>query len=301
MITDVAGIRVGHWSDTSARTGCTVVRFPEGTVASGEIRGGAPATREFALLDPLRMVQRLDALVLTGGSAFGLAAADGVADELADRGIGFATVGGVVPIVVAVALYDLAVGDGSVRPGPAQGRAALAAALGPEGSGPHAVGRVGAGAGATVDKWRGPEHRRDGGLVAATVRGEGGLVVSALVAVNAYGTPGLASTDLVAHADQGPVRPGDSFTNTTIGLVATNAAIDKATCHLVAQSAHDGLARAVQPTHTAADGDAFVVAATGAVDAPVGAVRNAAVAAVEWAIASLDAGGEHSGAAHPRR
>lgn len=116
MITDIAGITVGHWTDATALTGCTVVLFPEGTVASGEVRGGAPATREFALLDPTKMVQRLDAAVLTGGSAFGLATADGVMSLLAERGQGFETIGGVVPIVVAMGLFDLAVGDGSVRP-----------------------------------------------------------------------------------------------------------------------------------------------------------------------------------------
>ena len=118
MITDVAGIRVGHWTDAAARTGCTAVLLPEGTVASGEVRGGAPATREFALLDPLRMVSRVDAVVLAGGSAFGLSAADGVMAHLEEAGVGFETAGGRVPIVVALALYDLTTGDGSVRPGP---------------------------------------------------------------------------------------------------------------------------------------------------------------------------------------
>ncbi len=279
MITDVPGIRVGHWTDAAAETGCTVVRFPEGTVASGEIRGGAPASREFALLEPSRMVQRIDAVVLTGGSAFGLASADGVMDALADEGVGFPTIGGVVPIVVALAVYDLAVGDGSVRPGPTEGRAALAAAT----AAPVVVGRVGAGAGATVAKWRGPEHRRDGGIVGTTVRGDDGLVVSALVVVNAFGEPGADPVDVVRGTVTG------AFENTTIGVVATNATLDKVGCHLVAQSAHDGLARAVSPAHTAADGDGFVAAATGEVEAEVGVVRNLAVAAVAQAIGSLDA------------
>ena len=172
MITDVEGVEVGQWTDAAARTGCTVVCFPEGTVASGEVRGGAPATREFALLDPSRMIQRIDAVVLTGGSAFGLASAHGVMEVLAERGRGFETAGGVVPIVVAMGIFDLAVGDGTVRPGADQGRLATESAS----SGPHEVGLVGAGTGATVAKWRGVDHRRPGGLVTRTVRGDDGLV-----------------------------------------------------------------------------------------------------------------------------
>src|SRR3954469_17968341 len=118
-VTAVDGVRVGHWTDAEARTGCTVVLFPEGTVASGEVRGGAPATRELALLAPERLVERIDALVLSGGSAFGLAAGDGVMAHLDEAGVGFPTGAGPVPIVVGLALFDLLVGDGSVRPGPA--------------------------------------------------------------------------------------------------------------------------------------------------------------------------------------
>ena len=151
MITDVAGVRVGHWTDIEARTGCTVVLFPEGTLASGEVRGGAPATREFDLLDPHRLVHRLDAVVLSGGSAFGLAAADGVMRWLEERGVGFPTSAGPVPIVVGASLFDLAVGDPSVRPGPAEGYAACDAARADSVD----VGPVGAGTGATINKWRG--------------------------------------------------------------------------------------------------------------------------------------------------
>ena len=128
MITEVPGVEVGHWTDPEARTGCTVALFPEGTVASGEVRGGAPASRDFALLDPSRMVERLDAVVLSGGSAFGLASGDGVMRFLEDRGTGFETTAGPVPIVVGLSLFDLAEGDGSVRPGAAEGRAAAEAA-----------------------------------------------------------------------------------------------------------------------------------------------------------------------------
>ena len=282
MITDVDGVLVGHWTDAEARTGCTVVLLPDGTVASGEVRGGAPATREFALLDPGRMVERLDAVLLTGGSAFGLASAHGAVEWLAERGRGFETVGGVVPIVVAMGLFDLAVGDGSVRPGADDGRLAAERAR----RGPHDVGLVGAGTGATVAKWRGPEHRRPGGLVTRSLRGDGGLVVSALVAVNAFGEPGASPDDVVDGST------GEAFQSTTIGVVATNARLDKLGCHLAAQSAHDGLARAVAPSHTSADGDAFVVAATGGLDADVevAAVRNLVTAAVAGAIDSLPGG-----------
>lgn len=283
MISDIDGIEVGHWTDARALTGCTVVTFPEGTVASGEVRGGAPATREFALLDPAAMIQRIDAVVLSGGSAFGLASADGVMAGLEDAGVGFQTAGGVVPIVVALALYDLAVGDPSVRPGSEQGRAALDAAS----SGEVALGRVGAGTGATTAKWRGPEHQHSGGLVGAIHR-EGDLVVATLIAVNAFGEIGADPAAVTAGTTEGAfLRPGTDRANTTIGIVATNARLTKLDCHLVSRSAHDGLARAVVPSHTRADGDAFVAAATGTVDAPADRVRLLASLVVEQAISTL--------------
>ena len=272
MDVGIEGIGVGHWTDAVARTGCTVVRLPSGTVASGEVRGGAPATREMALLDPLCTVDRVDAVVLSGGSAFGLAAADGVVEALEAEGVGFPTGAGPVPIVVALSVFDLLVGDGSVRPGPAQGKSALSLAV--TGSAhPTELGAVGAGTGATTGKWRGRSAARAGGLGGAVHR-EGPVVVAALVVVNAFGDiepvdaparPG-GSEPSPHRAFTEPVEPKDAFTNTTVGVVLTNARIDKAGCHLMARSAHDGLARAVHPTHTRVDGDAFVVAATGAVD-----------------------------------
>ncbi len=291
MITDVAGLRVGHWTDADAATGCTVVLFPDGTIASGEVRGGAPATREVALLDPTRTVTRIDALMLTGGSAFGLAAADGAVRFCEERGMGFPTPAGPVPIVVGLGLFDLMVGDPSVRPGPAQGYAACEAAV----DAPVAAGLVGAGTGATVAGHRpvadeaGPVARRPGGLVTASAR-VGDLVVAALVAVNAAGVP--AADDALAVDIAAALAPGDGagpagFGNTTIGLVATNAALDKVGCHLVAQGAHDGLARAVFPAHTRSDGDAFVAATVGGVPADVDAVRSLAVHVVARAIGSL--------------
>lgn len=289
-VTDVAGVAVGHWTDADARTGCTVVLLPEGTVASGEVRGGAPATRELELLDPQRLVARLDAVVLSGGSAFGLAAADGVMGWLEAEGRGLPTRAGPVPIVVGLSLFDLLVGDSRVRPGPAEGRAACEQAS----SGPVALGSVGAGTGATVGKVWGTDRTRDAGLGGATVRHDD-LVVSALVAVNAYGdvddeqgagddlAEGLDPSAVAAsiRRELGGTIPGE---NTTIGVVVTNARLDKVGCLVVAQGAHDGLARSLVPTHTRVDGDAFVAAATGAVDAPVDVVRHLALVAVERAV-----------------
>lgn len=284
-ITDITGLRVGHWTDAVARTGCTVVLFPDGTVASGDVRGGAPATRDLELLDPTRTVSRIDAVVLTGGSAFGLAAADGAMRYCEERGLGFATPAGPVPIVVALALFDLAVGDSTARPGAEQGYAACVAAAG----GPVELGTVGAGAGATVAKL-GSGERRPGGLVSAGAEA-GGLRVATLVAVNAAGTPGAddrTALDLARARDAAAPRvTGTGFGNTTIGVVATNARLDKVGCNVVAQGGHDGLARAVFPAHTRADGDAFVAAATGEVAADVDIVRALAVHVVAEAVRSL--------------
>ncbi len=319
MLSDVPGVRVGHWTNGEARTGCTVVLLPRKAVASGEIRGGAPATREFGLLEPWRMIPSIDAVVLSGGSAFGLAAADGVMRWLEEQGRGFVTATATVPIVVGMSLYDLGVGDASVRPGPAEGRAAAEAAgpdpepaAGPEpgpdtgpvpapGPGPDAVdsatnlGLIGAGTGATVGKWGGPDTTRPGGLVTATIRA-GDVIVSALVAANAYGwvDDGTAVTDpgppvRPAPADTANGHDGSApaTTNTTIGVVVTNAIVDKVGCHLLAQSAHDGLARALVPAHTAADGDALVAVATGQVEADLMHLRLLAQHAVTRAIRTL--------------
>ena len=275
----IPGVRVGHWTDDEARTGCTVVLLPEGNVTSGEVRGGAPGTREFALLEPTKLVRQVDAVVLTGGSAFGLASCDGVMAWLEERGRGFPTSAGPVPIVVGMVLFDLAVGDGSVRPTVASGRAACEAA-----TDDVVDGRVGAGAGLTFAKWRGREHAQDGGLGYA-VEHHSDLVVGALVAVNAVGD----ALDPTVEPAQRPSPPApapavSAFTNTTVGAVVTNATLDKAGCLLVAQSAHDGLARALEPAHTMADGDAFVASALGQVEAPVEHVRLLAARAVEAAI-----------------
>lgn len=285
MLNSVEGVSVGHWSDLDAATGCTVVLLPAGNVTSGEVRGGAPATREFELLHPDRLLGQVDAVVLTGGSAFGLAAADGVMSWCEAEGRGFVTAAGPVPIVVAMALFDLAEGDPAVRPGPEQGMAAAQSA----GSGTLPLGAVGAGAGATVDKWRGREHGRAGGLGGATATIDG-VTVAALVAVNAAGGPndGTAQAEII----DGSFEPPDfddaaRFTNTTIGVLATDATLTKGQCHLVAQSAHDGLARALFPAHTQGDGDAVVATATCQVDTQPWLVRVMAAAVFEAAIRSV--------------
>lgn len=283
-LTDIPGVAVGNWTNVNALTGCTVVLPPPGTVGSCEVRGGAPASRELALLDPNRLVDNVDAIILTGGSAFGLATADGVMAWLEERGRGWPTPAGPVPIVPVLALFDLAVGDPSVRPGSDEGRAACDSAQ----LDSHDVGPVGAGTGCTIDKWRGMEHVRPGGLVAATERLED-VVVSVLVAVNAWGGVG---NDTVGIAQVLGTRT-ESFTlerpmaNTTIGVVMTNARLDKVSCALLSQAAHDGLARAVFPSHSHSDGDAFIAGATGESEADVDELRALTTAAVERAIRGL--------------
>ncbi|CAN5546360.1 P1 family peptidase [soil metagenome] len=285
--TGIAGVQVGHWTDPVARTGCTVVLFPEGTVASGEVRGGAPATREFALLAPEMLVDRVDAVLLTGGSAFGLAAADGVMAWCEERGRGFPTGAGPVPIVVGLGLFDLLVGDPRIRPGPAEGRAACEAAT----DGTVDLCAVGAGTGATLGAVQGRGMALPGGLGAATAEA-GGVVVTALVAANAFG---LVDDGLGAAAGASALagRRGRAFgtngpvgANTTIGVITTNATLRKLECLLVAQGGHDGLARALVPAHTRFDGDALVAASVGEVEADVDLVRALAVAAVERAVRS---------------
>ncbi|MYH71479.1 MAG: P1 family peptidase [Acidimicrobiia bacterium] len=268
-----------------------MVVFPEGTTASGEIRGGAPATRDFALLAPERTVSQVDAVVLSGGSAFGLAAADGVMRWCGEQGRGFETRGGRVPIVVGMSLYDLTEGDGSVRPGPDEGYAAALSAS----DAPVALGRVGAGTGATMNKWRGAENRVPGGLGGALLQ-VGDVVVGAMVAVNAAGeiNGGAVQSALIDGTYEH--RPADPFadanddeahTSTTIGVIATNATLDKVDCFRIARSGHSGMARALLPAHTDGDGDALVVGATGRVQADFGLVRLMAGVAVETAIRSV--------------
>jgi L-aminopeptidase/D-esterase-like protein len=276
----VPGLTVGHWTDEVARTGCTVVLFPPDTTASGEVRGGAPATREFALLDPTRLVSSIDAVVLTGGSAFGLAAADGVMGVLAEADRGYSTAHGRVPIVIALGLYDLGVGDSGVHPDANAGRDACGVA-----AASAATGRVGAGTGATVGKWRGRDHETPGGLGIVVIRRDE-LVVTAIVATNAAGEVDDGSTAQAVRDGSFAAWPDRDLlgANTTIGVVITNGRFDKVGCRLLAEGAHDGLARALIPPHMRTDGDAFVAAATGEVEAHVDDVRLMTVVAVEQAV-----------------
>lgn len=269
MIEEVPGIRVGHW--TGEGTGVTVVLAPAGCTGAGEIRGGAPATRESALLHQGTLVQQVDAVVFSGGSAFGLATCDGVMTFLEERGQGFPTPAGPVPIVAGAAIFDL-VSSGGRRPGATEGR--LAAEAAERGESPTR-GRVGAGCGATVGKWKGVEHGVPGGLGGAAIR-DGDLVVGALAVVNAAGDVVDADGSVLAgsRAGQGE-RPFPALygaLNTTLVVVATNARLDKPECLLVARSAHDGFARAVHPAHTRGDGDLAVALATGEVDVPADVV-----------------------------
>jgi L-aminopeptidase/D-esterase-like protein len=259
-------VRAG--SSTGAGTGVTVVLAPEGTVGSAEIRGGAPATRETDLLGPARLVEHVDAIVLAGGSAFGLAAADGVMRFLAERGRGVTTAGGPVPIVPAAAIFDLS-GSGGGPPGPDDG---LAAALAAERGEPLLTGRVGAGAGARVGSWKGRDNAVPGGLGSAVSR-DGGVVVGALAVVNAVGDivdrdgRVLAGSTAPAGAVAFPDPPLTSSEHTTLVVVATNARLTKTECLLVAQSGHVGLAHSIRPSHTRFDGDTAFALATGAVEA----------------------------------
>jgi L-aminopeptidase/D-esterase-like protein len=274
-LTAVPGIKVGHHTLAARPTGCTVVLAEAGAVAGVDVRGGAPGTRETDLLDPVNMVQKVHAIVLAGGSAFGLDAAGGVMRFLEEKGIGFDAVVAKVPIVPAAILFDLGVGGNpKIRPTAECGYAAAQAAT----DAPVAEGSVGAGAGATVGKLGGPTRSMKGGVGSASIALPNGLVVAALVAVNAVGdvidpatgqvVAGVRNADGKGFADArrlvrsgalGP-RPGE---NTTIGVIATNATLTKAEATKVAQMAHDGYARAISPVHSPADGDTVFALATG--------------------------------------
>ena len=273
------GVRVGHHTDLDAWTGCTVVLLPEGTVAAAEVRGGGPGTRESELLTPSANAAGVDAVLLTGGSAFGLSAAHGVMEHLAAQGIGYAIPGGPVPLVFAAVVYDLPLGDGAVRPTPADAVAACEAA-GTE----VRRGSIGVGTGCTVGKLRGPAGWTKGGLGAATLR-VGGATITALAAVNAFGDvlgadgsvaagvwtgEGYERTTDLLRAGEWPLRAA-LRENTTLVCVLTDARLDKREGWLVARAGSGGVARAVAPSATAADGDLVVCCATGEVEVdPIG-------------------------------
>ncbi len=276
-LTDVPGLRVGHFTDRRRPTGCTVVIAEAGAVCGVDVRGGAPGTRETDLLDPVNSVQAVHAVVLSGGSAFGLEAATGVVRYLEEKGIGFPAGAAKVPIVPAAILFDLAVGNWKIRPDAAAGYEAARAAS----AGPVAEGSIGAGAGATVGKTVGFAGAMKGGIGSACLSHRSGAVVGALVAVNALGDvvhPESGRVLAGARDEHGRLRgtiatvlagetPGKPLggQNTSIGVVGTNVALTKAEATKVAQMAHDGLARAIRPAHTPWDGDTLFALSTGAV------------------------------------
>ena len=291
-LTAVDGIKVGHETLAARPTGCTVVLVEHGAVAGVDVRGSAPGTRETDLLNPVNTVEQVHAILLTGGSAFGLDAAAGVMRFLEERGVGFDTGVARVPIVPAAVLFDLGVGgDPKIRPGADCGYRAAAAAS----SGPVPEGNVGAGAGATVGKLGGRDRAMKSGIGSAAIALPDGLIVAALVAVNAAGdvidpltgqvVAGTRTEDGRGLADirrllrSGLVRPGRPGENTTLGVVATNATLTKAQATKVAQMAHDGLARAVSPVHTPIDGDTIFALATGARAEPANVLTIGALAA----------------------
>ncbi len=301
-LTDVPGIEVGHADDATALTGCTVVLCREGAIAGGAVPGLAPGTRETDLLRPGSLVEKAHAVVLTGGSAFGLAAADGVMRYLEEQGIGYDTGVARVPIVPGAVLFDLALGDAMVRPDANMGYRACRAAREDEAR----QGNVGAGMGATVGKVFGIGRATKSGLGTASLR-VGALIVAAMMAVNAFGdvvdpacgriVAGARGADGEGFIDScvamrtqlanGAPAPQHVGQNTVIGVVATNGRLDVAQANQVAAAAHDGLARATRPSHTLFDGDVIFSLATGQVDAHQALVSSLAAEAV--ALATLNA------------
>lgn len=278
-ITDVPGIKVGHWTDRRAATGCTVVLYEEGAVGGADVRGGAPGTYLTEFLRPGNLEMDVHAVLLTGGSAFGLEAAFGVMRWCEEHGIGDEFGGVRVPIVAGAVIFDLNIGRGDVRPNAAAGYAAARAAHG----GRVRQGSVGAGTGATVAKLLGPGRRLKGGLGTAAEGFGDGLIVGALFVVNAVGEVVDSLDGSVVAAPRGDDggfvdsleelrRRGDGPVggNTTIGVVATNARLTRERAARLAAVCHDGLARAVRPAHTPVDGDTIFVLATGERTLPPG-------------------------------
>ncbi len=273
-LTSIPGIRVGHYTDLEGATGCTVLLCPPGTVGAVDVRGGAPGTRETDLLQAHNLVEEVSAVVLSGGSAFGLATADGVMRWHVERGLGYQSRSGViVPIVPAAILFDLTVGQPGSRPGAEAGYQACEAAS----SNRVAMGCVGAGTGARIAAIRGNDRASKGGIGSASVTMTNGLTIGAIMAVNSVGNvigeDGKILAGLRSKAGAGFVSvlaemalmaaETSATENTVIGAVATNGQLTKAQAQKVAQMAHDGIARAVNPAHTMFDGDTLFALATG--------------------------------------
>ncbi len=300
-ITDVAGIEVGHFTDTRRPTGCTVILARDGAVGGVDVRGAAPGTRETDLLSPTNVVQQVHAVLLSGGSAFGLDAASGVMRWLDERNIGLQAGPVRVPIVPAAVLFDLLMGDARIRPDAAAGHAACEAAS----AAAPAEGNVGAGAGAAVGKLFGIERAMKGGIGTASVC-VGGVTVGALIACNALGDvvdpdtgrpiagartadgASLLDTRRAILAGQ-PPKAILKGVNTTIGVIATNAALTKVQTSRLATAGHDGLARSINPVHTESDGDTLFALATGRVADHPGMFVLATMAAEAVALATVRA------------
>jgi L-aminopeptidase/D-esterase-like protein len=269
-IASIPGVRVGHWTDLEAGTGCTVVLCEQATVAGVDVRGAAPATRETDALRPGNLVGRAHAVLLSGGSAFGLDAATGVVHFLEERGIGFQTHAGVVPIVPAAAIFDLGIGRANVRPDAAAGYTACQAA-----GSDIAEGCVGAGTGATVAKLNGPASAVKSGIGTAGRRLNDGTVVAALVVVNAVGNVVDPWTGAILAKPRTTSQntPPLAGINTTIGVIATTAQLDSSGINRLATIGHDGLAMAIRPAHTLYDGDTlFALSLPGSQPMPTDAV-----------------------------
>lgn len=295
-LTDVAGIKVGHAQNIEAGTGLTVIIPPANNTAAVEVRGSAPGTRETDLLNPVNSVESVNAIILSGGSAYGLAAATGVMEALEADGLGLDVGVGIVPIVPQAVLFDLAYKDPNVRPDPAMGKEAYKNASKSE----NRQGIVGAGTGATVGKILGMENVMKAGLGSATLK-EGEILVSAMVAVNAFGdifdyergeqiAGPLYNGNMVKTTDvMGQVisqMQSLSGKNTTIGIVCTNAKFDKTQLTKIAQMTHDGFARSINPIHTMFDGDTIFSLSTNEVDADINLVGTLAANAMSRAIAN---------------
>ncbi len=281
-LTGIVGISVGHYTDASARTGCTVIVLPEPSIIAGEVRGAAPATREFGLLGAGMTVEQAHAILITGGSAYGLAAADGVMSELEAAGRGYSTKAAVVPIVPTAGLYDLAVGDATIRPTAQNGTEAFRAAT----ADPVLQGLVGAGTGATCAKWRG--EKVPGGLGSAAVRA-GDATVAALVAVNALGDAFSLEGDSLTGGPHipGPLaNPPTPSENTTLAVVATDAQLTRAELGRLLVRAHDAYGACLRPAHTSFDGDICFAVSAGDIIEPVHNLAEAAFEAIGRAIAN---------------
>ena len=308
-LTDIEGIRVGHYTDKEALTGCTAILFDRGAVCGVDVRGAAPGTRETDLLQGFHLVDKVNAIMLTGGSAFGLACADGAMRYLERNGVGFRSDPVVVPIVPAAVIFDLAVGRSDVRPDAAAGEIACENAM----FYPVEQGNVGAGTGATIGKLLGGEFAAKGGLGSASICLQGGIIVSALVVVNALGdvynhrtgkiiaglNEGgrfLSTMEILCGRAGAPEAAPQAGGNTTIGVIATNAALTREEANRLATLGHDGLALAIRPVHTQFDGDTLFGVSTGEISledksqllAVFAAATEAAARAAQNAVVPMD-------------